>query len=285
MAETAGLVIGAVSLASLFTDCVDCFNYIRIGQTLEDDFPIYQTELDVLQLRFSRWAQAVTEISTKRSVITDDVAPLVENNLKQIAKLFQRAREDAEDYADIPDSSQARLDMRQTPGLAKLRSKLKTIIDRRQRTTKTVGVGERAQCALYKREEFVTLIVNLRTKVDDLETLTSVAELKPMLLQMQIEDAEDVQSKDAKEMKLVEDSPRDVDPAFGLVVEQARLGHSFSNTEIGDCSAVQMGDSVTAEYSGPLSKAYHTYAATRIGKNAQVSMGNMHGRTVFDKTI
>ena len=54
MAETAGLVFGAVSLASLFTDCVDCFNYIRIGQTLEDDFPIYQTELDVLQLRFSR---------------------------------------------------------------------------------------------------------------------------------------------------------------------------------------------------------------------------------------
>ena len=65
MAETAGLVIGAVSLASLFTDCVDCFNYIRIGQALEDDFPIYQTELDVLQLRFSRWAQAVTEISKK----------------------------------------------------------------------------------------------------------------------------------------------------------------------------------------------------------------------------
>ena len=54
MAETTGLVIGAVSLASLFTDCIDCFNYIRVGQALQDDFPIYQTELDVLQLRFSR---------------------------------------------------------------------------------------------------------------------------------------------------------------------------------------------------------------------------------------
>ena len=59
-------------------------------------------------------------------------------------------------------------------------------------------------------------------------------------------------------MKLVEDSARDVDPAFEFPVEQARLGHSFSNTEIGDYSAVQMGDSVTAEYSGPLSKAYYT---------------------------
>lgn len=147
MAETAGLVIGAVSLASLFTDCVDCFRYVRIGQALEDDYPIYQTELDVLQLRFSRWAQAVTEISTKRSVITDDVAPLVENNLKQIARLFRRAKEDAEDYAGIPDSSQARPDLRQTPGLAKLSSKLRAMIDRRQKTTKTVGFGGRAQWA------------------------------------------------------------------------------------------------------------------------------------------
>lgn len=209
----------------------------------------------------------------------------MENNLKQIARLFRRAREDAEDYANNPDSSQARPDLRQTPGLADLRSKLRAIIDRRQKTTKTVRFGERAQWALYKREEFIILIVNLRTKVDNLKALISVAKLKPMLRQMQIGNAEEVQSKYTKERRLVEDSTRDVDPAFGLVVEQALLGHSFSNTEIGDYSAVQMGDSVTAEYSGPLSKAYHTYAGTRIGKNAQMSVGNMHGRTLFDKTI
>lgn len=92
--------------------------------------------------------------------------------------------------------------------------------------------------ALYKREEFITLIVNLRTKIDDLEAMISVAELKLMLRQMQIKDAKEVRSKDAKETNLVEDSARDVDPAFGLVVEQAHLGHSFSNTEIGDYSAV-----------------------------------------------
>lgn len=113
-----------------------------------------------------------------------------------------------------------------------------------------------------------------------------MAELKPMLRQMQIEDAEEVQSKDTKEMRLVEDSARDVDPAFGLVVEQARLGHSFSNTEIGDYSAVQMGDSVTAEYSGPLSRAYHAYAGTRIGKNAQVSMRTgVHGQHAWKDSV
>ena len=111
MAKTAGLVIGAISLASLFTDCVDCFNYFRICQTLEVDFPIYKTKLDVLQLCFSRWAQVMIEISTKRSVITGDIAPLVVNTLKKIARLFQGAREDAEDSADTLDSSQAHLDL------------------------------------------------------------------------------------------------------------------------------------------------------------------------------
>ena len=148
-----------------------------------------------------------------------------------------------------------------------------------------MGVRERAKRALYKREEFVTLIVNLRTKVDDLEALISVAELRPMLRQMQIEDAEEVQSEDVKEMKLVQDSAKDVDPALGHAVDRLRLSYSFSNTEIGDYSTVQMGDSVTAGYSTPLSEAYHTYAGTRIGKNVQVSIGNMHGRTVFDKTV
>ena len=88
MAETAGLVIGAVSLAGLFTNCVDCFNYIRIGQNLENEFPIWKTELDVLELRCSRWAQTVTESLTATSrVITNEVAPLVAEIIKQIAAL------------------------------------------------------------------------------------------------------------------------------------------------------------------------------------------------------
>ena len=207
MAETTGLIIGAVSLASLFTDCIDCFNYIRVGQALQDDFSIYQTELDVLQLRFSRWAQAVTKISTaKRSLVTDDIAPLVENILKQIARLFQRAREDAEDYADTADARLAFLDPRQTAGLIRLHLKLRKTIDWRQKTTKSVGLGRRAQWAMYKREEFITLIINLRTKVDDLEALISVAEIRSMLGQMRMEDAGEVQSEDQEEMKLVQDS-------------------------------------------------------------------------------
>ena len=83
--------------------------------------------------------------------------------------------------------------------------------------------------------------------------------------------------------KLVEDSAEDSDPAFGHAVEQLRLGHSFSNTEIGGYSAIRMADSVAAGYSS--TKPYHTYAEIRIGRNAQVSLGKMNGMTVFDKTI
>lgn len=284
MAETAGLVIGAVSVASLFTDCVDCFNYIRVGQTLEDNFPLYQTELNVLQLCFSRWAQAVTELSTASSpAITDDLAPLVEKNLKYLARLFQRAREDAEDYTDVPNTSHTHLEPHQVPRLTRLHLKLKNVIDHRQKTTKTVGFGKRTQWALYKKEEFVTLIVNVRTKVDDLEGLISVAKLREKLMQMQVEDAKEVHSDNKEEMKLVEESVKDVNPSFSQTVERIRSGHSFSETEISDYSAVQMGDSVATGYTGPLSKAYNTYAKTKISKHTQVSMGTLHGTTVFDR--
>ena len=285
MAEAAGLVIGTVSLAGLFTNCVDCFNYVRVGQALEDDFPVYQTELDVLQLRFSRWAQAVTVLSTAKSPsITDDVAPLVERILRQIAKLFQRAREDAEDYADHGVSTTNTLDPLQVPKVRKIHLRLKAVIERRQKTTKTVGSSDRAQWALFKKDEFVTLIINIRTKVDDLEKLIAATELKDKLAQMRLEDATEIKSESMEEAKLMDDCTKDVDPAWGVAVEQLRTGNRYSNTDIGDYSEVQMGDTTAQGYTGPLSQAYNSYYGTRIGKHAKVSMGNIHGKTVFDKT-
>jgi hypothetical protein len=284
MAETAGLIIGTVSLASLFTNCVDCYTYIRIGQGLEDEFPIYQTELDILELRFSRWAQAVTELSIAKSpVITDDVAPLVERILKQIAKLFQRAQEDAEEYGAIESQKQGVLVSAQNPTSDKIHKKLKALIHRRQKFTKGIGFGDKVQWALYKREEFVTLIVNVRNKVNDLEKLIPALELKESLVRMRLQDAEEVKSDDEEDQQLLSDTVGDVDPALGVAVEQVRSGHNYSNTEIAELARVQMGDSFAAGHPGPISKAYNSYNYIRVGRSAVVSMGTMYGRTVFDK--
>lgn len=173
----------------------------------------------------------------------------MENILKQIARLFQRARKDAEDYVDVADSSQVFLNSRQTAGFVRLHLKLKNIIGRRQKTTKSAGFERRAQWAMYKKEKFITLIINLKTKVDDLEALISVAYLRLMLGQMRMENAEEVQNENREEIKLVQDSAKDVDSALKNAVKHFYSGHSFNKTEIGNYSAVQMGDSVAEKYS------------------------------------
>jgi hypothetical protein len=59
------------------------------------------------------------------------VAQLVEKILKQITRLFQRAREDAEEYADPGYRKSGYQDPSGTPKLAKMHMKLKAVIDRR----------------------------------------------------------------------------------------------------------------------------------------------------------
>ena len=57
--ETAGIVVGAVSLASLFSTCVECFNFVSAARTHGRDFEILLTKLDVEKTRFLQWGQGV----------------------------------------------------------------------------------------------------------------------------------------------------------------------------------------------------------------------------------
>ncbi|KAJ2974713.1 hypothetical protein NQ176_g5910 [Zarea fungicola] len=51
MAEVFGIVSGALSVASLFNNCVDCFEYIQLGRHFGSDFERYQLEAFVRVVR------------------------------------------------------------------------------------------------------------------------------------------------------------------------------------------------------------------------------------------
>ena len=59
MADLAGVVIGGVALASLFTTCVDCFEYIQLGRDFGKNYQRSQLQLTTVQLRLLRWGQSV----------------------------------------------------------------------------------------------------------------------------------------------------------------------------------------------------------------------------------
>ena len=53
MAEAAGLAIGAINLAGLFTTCVECIDYISLGRNHGRDYEMSMTKLLLLKARLS----------------------------------------------------------------------------------------------------------------------------------------------------------------------------------------------------------------------------------------
>ncbi|KAL9095172.1 MAG: hypothetical protein Q9165_002428 [Trypethelium subeluteriae] len=59
MADVAGLVIGAVALASLFSTCVELFDYFELGRNYACDYRLACTKLGLLRARLSQWGDVL----------------------------------------------------------------------------------------------------------------------------------------------------------------------------------------------------------------------------------
>lgn len=59
MAESAGLVLGALALAGVFKDCIDLFSYFSTTKSFSRDFELLATKLDVEKLVLLQWAERV----------------------------------------------------------------------------------------------------------------------------------------------------------------------------------------------------------------------------------
>jgi hypothetical protein len=58
MAEPFGIAAGAIGIATAFTACIDCFEYIPFGRHFGRDFQTDQLALSCARLRFTpEWAR------------------------------------------------------------------------------------------------------------------------------------------------------------------------------------------------------------------------------------
>jgi Prion-inhibition and propagation len=57
--EPASLTVGVVGLAGLFSACMECFDYLQLGQAFGEDYGKCLLRLDAAKLRFSRWGEAM----------------------------------------------------------------------------------------------------------------------------------------------------------------------------------------------------------------------------------
>lgn len=87
MAEAAGLALGGIALASLFSTCIECFGYFKSFQNADDEIKMELIKLDLEKARLLIWEDQVGIFKTEgngRSQYLDPNLEVVEAIFRQI---------------------------------------------------------------------------------------------------------------------------------------------------------------------------------------------------------
>ncbi|USP81614.1 hypothetical protein yc1106_08888 [Curvularia clavata] len=180
MAETAGLVVGVVALASLFNNTVECFEFVQLGRAFGKDFQTSQLKLDNARLRLSRWGKSLSLEDDVRDIVSLQQRFGSEANVKhaeallgQIVDLLADTEGVSNKYrsrAGPQDSSLAVYDPQTDLDLAtaKLHEKMRQLAIERQNRS---SIRQKAKWALYQEKHFRRLIEDITDLVNDLGTL------------------------------------------------------------------------------------------------------------------
>lgn len=279
MAEVAGLVIGGVSVAGLFTICVNCFEYVQLGRQFGDRYGRCLLEIDILKLRLSRWGTAINQFQPMSS---QDEVETVKRLLTDIIQLFARAEGIAATFESqnsgkklLVYNETADLDARYTT----MHQSMKRLALQRQNRT---GFMKKAKWALYKHGDFEYLVEHVTKHIESLEALySSVGQFQQ---QLRIEDAKAL--RDKPEIVLLEESTEDADPEFHHLLKEiiaSKEGHDFINNSTTDEASTQFGDYVAKDYTGNIGYRKDHYEGNKASQKAKVMYGtNYGGKSVFD---
>jgi hypothetical protein len=169
----------AVGLAGLFSACIECFDYIKAAQSLEDDFHKLLVKLDFEKAKLLNWGNAIGVVKADdegRAPELQDVAKLelVERGLECIKSLLSDVSKLQNAYGLRPLTGTDNLRERRgglvsSNSLNLFKASEKPFwgrngpIDRRK-----FGLGSKTKWAIQDKAKFERLIVDLREFIGDL---------------------------------------------------------------------------------------------------------------------
>ena len=91
--EPISLGIGIIALASLFSTCIECFDYFRLGQKFDEDLEILLVQMDLEKFRLLDWGNTVgvlriSKNSGRISGLETTRKEIISSCLRQIANLL-----------------------------------------------------------------------------------------------------------------------------------------------------------------------------------------------------
>lgn len=90
--EVAGLAIGTVALVGVFGDCVELLSYIGAAKSMNQDYAVLATRLDIQKVLLHQWANRMNLFDPKhydKRLDDPEIGPLISQGLDCIRQLLQ----------------------------------------------------------------------------------------------------------------------------------------------------------------------------------------------------
>ncbi|KAJ8126489.1 hypothetical protein O1611_g7148 [Lasiodiplodia mahajangana] len=288
--EVFGTVASALSVAALFNNCVNCFEYIQLGRHFGRDYERCQLKLDIAGTRLSRWGQAVAINEDPRFATgepKDTSSQQAHAILEEIEQLFGALQKASKRYAISAKQEDLELlqiqDMQ--PIAQKLHSHLNAIVSQRQKQT---GFLKKVAWALYDGKNFDKLVGELTGFVDDLEKLFPVEVTARAMVELEIEEIKE----DEPSLRALQNAAADTDSVLSEVVaERLKLcgeQNYAKNIQTEEKARVRVGNewteaALSSRSVGPLSLTRNGADSVAAKSSSAVHIGNSYGgRGVFD---
>jgi hypothetical protein len=277
MAEPFGIVSSAIGIASAFTACVDCFEYVQFGRYFGRDFQTDQLALNCARLRLTRWGASINIYDDPKLGRHDATAieiQLAKDTLLQILVLFADTEGISKKYKlsakageDLSVYSTGDMD----PTMVALHNKMKSLAIKRQKGSRLLKLSS---WALYHRSTLKDLLEQIVSLIDEIERLFPAPQAQTMLVQQEAAEVGDKQS-----LKLIEDAATGVDSLLKKAVKEVITGHQYSN--IGIKGQAQIGDAYSSNWSGGAIGKSHKYDGVKVEEGGKALVGNKYGGNDF----
>ncbi|KAH0421248.1 hypothetical protein CcaCcLH18_13551 [Colletotrichum camelliae] len=287
-AEAFGVVSGALSVAALFNNCVNCFEYIQLGRHFGQDFERSLLRVDVAKTRLSRWGEAVAinedpRFATNQPATTSDRQ--VQLILEQIDDLFRLLRKSSERYELSTNQENLQRfeskDLR--PVARRLHDRLGAIASQRQKNT---SLAKKTSWALYDSKNFRKLLDEVTEFVEALEKLVPVEQVGQRLAKLEIEDMDDEES-----LSTLQTAAEGNDDVLAELVEgklRSIAGRNYADTVRADQQArIRVGNEWSENASiwgmGSVDKSENGVRLVNARGASAVHVGNSYGgRGILD---
>jgi hypothetical protein len=198
----AGLALSAVSVAALFTTCIECYSLVVAAREFGEDYELLCTELSLQKLRFFLWGESVGLASRipnaqqRQNPGLDGpvIKPTVIRTLKAIKNLLSETQEFDIRYGFKAEESATGSGSR---GLSIFKGTFDQFKSHARRNQAQKSVATVTRWAIFDADNFETKISRLKGFIDGLESITRslvALEAQRIRLRQEIESISDVDS-------------------------------------------------------------------------------------------